>query len=687
MNRYKVLSGVLVIAVLANLLLLGTVLGNEYPAASGTSLSAGEAEADKARKALIPDVGADAITDAMADAVTGMQQVAENEFLTLYFQPETTEVAVKDKRTQTLWRTNPEDREQDALAAGPNKTKLNSQLAIAYYNEAGLVKEYDNFNDSIRSGQFETEIKDGAVKVRYALGDMSQGIDVIPKRISVMRMKEKILNKLQDESVRRDVLKRFKLIEAEQVYERRDNAIQEVHLKRLMNVFAETGYTMEELQEDNAANGFAADQTEEKPLFHVSVEYRLDGDNLLVTVPGNEVASPQSYVLQSLRLLEYFGAANQSKQGYMFVPDGSGALIYLNNGKLKADPYQSSLYGMDNSRYRKELRQFDESSRLPVFGMKQDDDAFIAILEQGDALGTIEADVSGRRHAYNTVYSSYQLAAKDELTLTGNATTQTTPIFQAERYQGDIRIRYGFLSGDQADYSGMAAYYRNYLVEQHQLQRLPDAGSIPFFLELVGGITKQTSFLGIPYQSLEPLTTFEQARLILEELQAGGVEQVKLRYTGWFNQGVSHKPPSSVTIDKQLGGAGGFSELADYTEARGIGLYPDVAFLNIYKNTFTFSPSKEAARYINRSPAKLYPYSRATYEWDKKASPYYVLSPNALPSYVERFLNSFSKYRTEGISLRDMGYEINADYRDSLVLDRQEAKDIIAGQMASYMNR
>ena len=39
------------------------------------------------------------------------------------------------------------------------------------------------------------------------------------------------------------------------------------------------------------------------------------------------------------------------------------------------------------------------------------------------------------------------------------------PVYQARPYQGDFVIRYAFLSGEDANYMGMANYYRSYLIE------------------------------------------------------------------------------------------------------------------------------------------------------------------------------------------------------------------------------
>ncbi|MFW6283693.1 MAG: DUF5696 domain-containing protein, partial [Minisyncoccales bacterium] len=42
-----------------------------------------------------------------------------------------------------------------------------------------------------------------------------------------------------------------------------------------------------------------------------------------------------SYKPHSIRLFDFFGAADETENGYIFVPDGIGALINLNSGRLE----------------------------------------------------------------------------------------------------------------------------------------------------------------------------------------------------------------------------------------------------------------------------------------------------------------------------------------------------------------
>lgn len=49
--------------------------------------------------------------------------------------------------------------------------------------------------------------------------------------------------------------------------------------------------------------------------------------------------------------MEYFGSADSTEEGYIVVPDGSGALINFNNGKVQLSSEMSiPLYGEDRGK-------------------------------------------------------------------------------------------------------------------------------------------------------------------------------------------------------------------------------------------------------------------------------------------------------------------------------------------------
>jgi hypothetical protein len=62
----------------------------------------------------------------------------------------------------------------------------------------------------------------------------------------------------------------------------------------------------------------------------------------------------------------------------------------------------------------------------------------------------------------------------------------------------------------------MANYYRNELLNRGELAKKDTEDSIPFYLDLLGGVKMQQSILGVPYLSVYPMTTFDEAGKIID---------------------------------------------------------------------------------------------------------------------------------------------------------------------------
>lgn len=607
-------------------------------------------------------------------ALQKMQKAAENADLTLYINRETAEVAVQQKKNGYVWFSNPVGKNNDPLASPLYKSELASQVTISYFNDKGQLSTYNSYDDSVKKKQFTISQAADGVKVQYVIGKAAAQAGGIPKAISKKRMEEKILSKIGDEATKKSLLYKFKFDEQKQVYTARE--MQDYVAQEVLKTLEQAGYTKEDAAEDNKENGVGGEaESAEAAQFTIPVVYSLQDDQVVVSVPAGEIQSPKSYPLASISVLKYFGAAGTEKQGYMLVPDGSGALIRLNNGKLAAEPYDLPIYGEDGTYVVKEKAQENEVSRLPVFGLKMNDHAFVGIVENGDALASIAADVSGRYVSYNSIGSEFQITAMDYYTLTSGTRSSSVPVFQKKLYDGDLRIRYAFTEGASADYVGMAALYRNYLVQKYGLTPLPAEERSPFVLEVAGAFRKQNSFLGVPYRSTESLTTFDQAKQLLEMLREQDVGRIALRYVGWFNGGIRHTSPSDISPVGALGGTGGLKKLAEYTKSNGIEFFPDAAFLEAYKG------SGSAAEFLNRSHAKVYEYDPVMRTQDTSKFSHYIVSTSKFFGIVNGFLHDYKKLGLTGLSLRDLGGEVNSDYAPSHPVDRQSALETIEGAL------
>lgn len=616
--------------------------------------------------------------------VPDMKLAAESPELGLYFNEETAEFAVLDKRGGQVWRSNPADRDNDGKASSFEKEALASQLAFSFRDNQGRLETYSSFGQSVSRGQFQAEAIPDGLRLTYTLGDMSLGIDALPKRISKARMEEKIYGKV-DEAQAKYVSTRYLPQKSNpDVLERLDTAVaRELVLKRMIEIFQTAGYTEEDLAFDNEENGIGAAGGSDKPSFTIPLDVKLDGESLVVSVPTGEIQESEGYRIRMLNVLSFFGAAGIGENGYMMVPDGSGSLIYLNNGKSNQEVYAQRVYGEDENDNSGRRGQVAESARLPVFGLKSGDAAWYAVVEKGDGIATVNADVSGRNNSYNNVFAGFALRGEDELELYKGNRVEEIQLLTEERYAGDIEIRYSFLSGDKADYSGMAEHYRNRLEAIGALKPLEEEGDLPFFVSMLGAVDKRKSFLGVPYQGLIAMTTFDEAGAIAGRLASDGIENVRMRYLGWFGEGVNHEAPDRVKAESVLGGASGMRELASKLEKLGGKLYPDVAFQHVFREDGRFAPAADAARFVTREQAERTPYNRAFNSMDYDLGIYYLLSPAKLPYYAEKFLDRFDRLKLtgSGLALRDLGDKLHADYRTDRVVFRDAAKLIVQEQL------
>ncbi|WDH84640.1 DUF5696 domain-containing protein [Paenibacillus urinalis] len=631
-----------------------------------------------------PDPGAEQFTPLQdsTEGVAGMALAAKNDSLSLYINEDTTVIAVKDHRSGEIWYSNPLEMEEDGIATAFEKESIASQVTVSFRNTLGVLDTYTNYKYSISNGQFELQgIKDG-VRIEYTLGDAELGIDALPKFISKQRLQEKVLSKL-DEVTASYVETRYLVQDANpEVVERADTQVERpLVLRKMLAAFEQAGYTPEDLAYDNEENGIGGPGgTADKPKFLIPVEYRLEGNALSVTVPLSQLEESEGHQIQTLDLLGYFGAAISGQDGYMLVPDGSGSLIHFDNGKVKEPQYVQPVYGQDPNDNSRTRAQIAEPARLPVFGLKSGDRAFFAVIEEGEGNASIAADISGKQNSFNHVFSRHAVRGDDELELYTGSKVQEIQLLSSEKYNGDIRVKYSFLSGDGASYSGMAQAYQTMLAEQGVLQPLAAQEDIPFYVDIVGAIDKQQSFLGVPYDATVPMTTFKEAQGIAAELQAQSISNIQMQYLGWFGAGLEHELPVKLNTS-ELGKDRELTALREQLNRTGGELYPDVAFQQVYDNGKGFNSASDAARFITKEAAELSPYDRSLNRMSLLQDEYYLLSPAKLPDVTAQFMEQYRKKDMPSLALRDLGSILHSDYRNNSLIFRNTARAIVEEQI------
>lgn len=639
------------------------------------------------------------------------KMVANNGFLELYIDENTTEIVVLDKHTEIIWYSNPQDREQDSIATPTRKQQLGTQLAIDYLKEQAY-KSMNNLNNSVNYKNFEIEEIENGIKVTYTmtLKEPDKYTD-FPFAIPAERFKQMISDKIKDEQDRIEIQtwykfrsyndlsksekealsKKYPLIKEMDLYIV-DDKIPDFIKETLIEIMDRIGYDTQERMKDiefyqkSLERLGSKDQQKEGNIeenFTVSINYKLDSFDLIAEIDMNEIyCNDENSRITSISFLRFFGASGIDNSGYIFVPDGCGALIDFNNGKTNYEPIRLKVYGDDKAITNLQKGLKSQPVCLPVFGMKNENGAFLAIIEEGSENSFIIADVSGRNDLYNYVHAEFVITETDEQ-------PWANYIVSTEKsYSGKLRIRYCFATSRDATYNDMATLFRNYLIERRILpDKLEAREQIPLYLELLGCIKKNKSILGIPYKASIPLTTFEQAELIVEELENSGVKNIKLKYNGWFNGGIRHSNPDKIDIEGVLGGKKGFRDLIEFLNMKNHELYLDVLFTELSEEMTAFAPKSKIARYIYQEIIINYPYAINSNIKDFTKNYNYILKPGYSKELVSKFVEKLGSYTgVTGISLSKF-VVLNSDFNKRNVCLRHETANMRIKSMSSIKDK
>ena len=106
---------------------------------------------------------------------------------------------------------------------------------------------------------------------------------------------------------------------------------------------------------------------------------------LSCSILTDEIIEAGECSIMSISLLPFFGAGSVKDTGYLMVPDGSGALIYFNNGKHIYEKYSEKVYDRDENFDVTEDNE--RKQKYPAAGIRNSKNsrALLGIITQGGA--------------------------------------------------------------------------------------------------------------------------------------------------------------------------------------------------------------------------------------------------------------------------------------------------------------
>lgn len=626
----------------------------------------------------------------------GKPMTMENDKLLFTLDPNTTQFSLLDKASGYTWYSNPTDIDADPIALKAEKERMKSTLLMTYSTNAGIITIFNNFNYSIENGIYEVlKQDDGSIRINYTIGKV-QKTYYIPIAIPEVRMDELTstmsksekrkatdiyrkydLNKLKASDDRAALIATYPSLEEGPMYIMRDGTAE--HMKsKVQGYFEAVGYTPEDYYAD--LQYIAGENSIETAVFNISMIYRLEGGDLIAELPYDEIRFNDEYPITDITPLPYFGAANAETEGYMLLPDGGGAIIHYDNGKLSQNAYYADVYGWDYAMARKAIVN-ETRVNFPMFAMTGGDNSFLCMLEGNESYAGIQADISGRGNNYNTASAKYRVLHGDQYDVS-TKTNNMVYLYEELPPSGSIRQRYRPLQ--TKDCAGMALAYREYLISRYPALDGVDSATMPVTIELPGAIDKTLQRMGVPTSVPVPLTTCEQASGIMDALLDAGVQNLKLRYTGWSNGGVKQRVLTSVKQVRELGSEEELRALLKKAADSGVDLYLDGVTCFAYDSDIFdgFIDFRDAARFTTREKVSFYPYSSIWYTQMKWLERVYLLKPDYSRKSASNLINAAADYGASCIAFRDVGSLLSADYNPNDLVTREMNKELQLDIMA-----
>ena len=412
------------------------------------------------------------------------------------------------------------------------------------------------------------------------------------------------------------------------------------------------------------------------------VEYTLEKDYLAVTIVREQIKISDECILMGINVLPSFGAGNSQDEGWLFVPDGSGAVVKFNNGIKTSNKYDKYVYCDELAVPKETSSVHEENILLPVFATSVGSDTLTGIITSGDAAASITYFNGNSDCAYNCISSTVNfLNFAQRQNIIKNITS--SKISGAEYNLDNYQVRYYMSYGEKADIAGIAREYRNYLEKEKGFSS--SAAEPTFNLSLYGFIETRASFLGIPYTKHKVLTTVGQATSILDELSEKGVDSVTVKYIGWSNSGVDNKKiPSSAKVSGKIGSISDFQSLAQRIADSGGTLYPEVDLLRYTESGNGVLKTRDSIKTPFQVISAMNSYLPSNFEVNTKASSFCLLTPKKISKYSGNYLKSYRTLDLKAISLSTIGQLTYSDFSNKNSFNRAGLPDIYDEILSEY---
>lgn len=627
--------------------------------------------------------------DSEQSMLASMKLASKNSQYELYYSPDNLTVALKSIKTGKIMLSNPFDAALDSNYSGVVGDKLASQAVVSYLeNETKIVEMY-SYPECAKKGQYGIKTYENGLSFDLTFGTDASANTSFLKVLSEKAYKE-LTEKVSDDQ--REIIEEYyTFFEKEELEESGifdlypkvekqnlyycDFELSEREEKKLAVIFADAGFTAEKCREEAEKLG-VNETTKSEPYFKMKLSFVLTDTGVAVTVPNESIEFNPDFPLLRISILPYFGAdkAAPDSKGYLFIPDGSGTIINMDQDVPNRRTIMTGkVYGENPSKLPKKTAvEKTEQYYLPVFGtVRNNGSALFGIITSGDSNAEITSLLGRPNGNYYTVNPEFVLRDYEQYTrvsVVENAwSNQLLYLYEKNASKDDLTVRYTFLEGEDANYSAMAKVYREYLLSETESGN----SNAVLNLETIGSTLVKKSFLGFSYDKEAVFTSYEDNISILDYLKQNKATDLTLMLKGWQKDGLDAEISNKVRLSSDLGGSSGIKKLSEYCKKNSIALslYNNLSFVGFDKSFDGFDPKSDAAKTLELKYAKESVLSPDTMLYDEGK---YIVKASSYAKYLSGLTGSSADF-SAGFNIGLLGAKLSSDYSKEGGINRADA--------------
>lgn len=307
-----------------------------------------------------------------------------------------------------------------------------------------------------------------------------------------------------------------------------------------------------------------------------TLQVRLDGDSLTVTVPGDSITeTSDTYKLEYLLVYPFFDSSYSLADGQIFIPDGCGAVIDLSRKTSATQSYSARVYGADYGISATSLSSVSpEAVTAPVFALLYGDGGTMVTADSGAEYCSVNASVSSITTDYNFAYFQWIYRESYVKYYESTGTDGKSYIaFQDEKNDFDLVQTFTLLDAGSS-VSDVACAYRERLTFKESAAAATEAG---LRLEFLMAENKQGMF----GSEVIAMTTTSYAAKTAKEV-AAYCPNLSVSLIGYTAGGLNGSYPNHFPVEGKTGGSSGYSSLASALKKEGIALSFVTDFVKAY---------------------------------------------------------------------------------------------------------